>query len=77
MVHLIGEVAIRTGKVWYLYGWAKNPAHPRHPDCNDNDAWWFGVAKVRKKEQLHRTDAIQRLTNKLSSNAICNPFSSS
>jgi len=32
---------------------------------------------VRKKEQLHRTDAIRRLTHKPSSNALCNPFSSS
>ncbi|MDO9048467.1 MAG: hypothetical protein Q7U66_12130 [Methylobacter sp.] len=36
----------------------------------------FDVAKVRKKEQLHRTEAIRRLKNKLSSRIVSNPLSS-
>jgi len=35
---------------------------------NSRSFWYFSVAKVHKKEQLHRADAIRRLKNEPSLN---------
>jgi len=41
----------------------------RRMDNNSISFWCFSVAKVHKKEQLHRADAIRRLKNEPSLNA--------